>query len=124
MSFVAALATYVRSLPDDAILELVRQRLGEGADRVGVQAKAAAPGPRARATGGGDLLARVEDVVRGSRGMALAEVARALKESDKRRVGTALRTLRAQGRVACAGDRRGARWAGNQAVADAAVRQG
>jgi hypothetical protein len=121
MNFAEAIASYVRALPDDALLELVRERLqqvgGEGAPERAAPESA----PPARPARGSDLAARVEEVVRRSGGIALADVARGVGEADKRRVATVLRSLRAQGRVACAGDRRTARWARDQATADAAV---
>jgi hypothetical protein len=162
--FSAQVVQLVRNMPDEAILALVREKLGAASTDEPVAAnplpvarrravrgkpvrkvapkvtarpatKAAAPAakaaprpttpkkarPSVRRVSPQRLkvLAAVERVVKASRGLSASEVARATGIGQVR-VATALRELKHAKRVFQGGDRRFARYAGDQRVADQA----
>jgi hypothetical protein len=165
--FSAQIVQYVRSLPDEALLELVRQHLGQGngaASPLAVAAKrpgrspgkpgrppgrpkkAAAPAPapaaaapkpakkkvakkaapkaaagrqRSTAEERDQLLGRVEDAVKASKGVSASEVANSLKV-PQHRVANALRELKGNKRIFQGGERRFARYAADAKTAKAA----
>jgi hypothetical protein len=147
--FCARLVAFIRIMPDDAILALVRSQLDGSvvpsaptsstattARRRGAakRAKTATKPAAAKSAAGRNrttrkpaaarankaaLLLSVEKVVRASRGVSLAEVAKATN-SSKARAAAALRELKGAGRIAQGGDRRFARYAADQKTAMAA----
>ena len=101
----------VRNMSDEAILELVRNKLGVAGE--GAAAKPAPVvkvkrrrGPAAREA----LLAQVESAVKSSPGLSAGEIARETKLSQSR-VQSALRELKKAGRIHQGGDKRWARYA-------------
>lgn len=129
--FAAEIVAYVRRMPDEALLELVRAHLGAG----GTVAWAASPNPAAaatkarkqkrttskRATPGerAKLLKSVEAVVKKSRGLSSSEVAVKVGVPQSR-AASALRELKGKKRIYQGGDRRFARYAGDAKTAKAA----
>lgn len=143
-AFASQLVSLVRSMPDEAILALVRSQLDEVAPAVlgAAPARAArtAPPGRARAPGrpkgrrGGRartgrvrapspkreaLLGTVEKVVTGAKGLSASDVAKAARVPQSR-AASALRELKGAKRIFQGGDRRFARYAGDAKTALAA----
>jgi hypothetical protein len=141
-AFSAQIVRLVRSMPDDAILDLVRNQLGVlsagtsplGAARGGGgrRRRAAGPAParggrkrRGRRGGGGGgaisaqkqaAMASIEKVVRASSGLATSQIAKATKLPPGR-VSAAIKELKRAKRIFQGGDRRFARYAGDAASA-------
>ncbi len=146
-AFSAQIIELVRRMPDEAILELVKNRLGMAPFRSLTQqaraprnraARAAASGPKSkrRATqatprGGQprrttplsqerqETLESVERVVKASTGVSASEVAKA-SGIPQPRAAAALKELKLEKRIFQGGDRRFARYAGDTKVAEAA----
>lgn len=138
--FTAKIVEYVRSLPDEALLELVRAHLGSGGavqlvsggtgqKRGGVKravTAAAAPAPkqgrkktrgkRASAEERQEILETVEGLVKKSRGVSSSEVAKKAGV-PKSRVTAALRELKSARRIFQGGERRFARYAADAKTA-------
>lgn len=135
--FTRQLVSFVRQMPDEALLELVRQQLLGGG---GVPPSASANGTatstssppvstrkrpqsttysrRSKAQKEA-MVAEVERTVKASDGMSLSDVAKATGE-PKSLVQAALKSLKTAGRIHQAGDRRQARYAGTAKAAKAA----
>lgn len=146
-AFSASLVQFVRSMPDEALLELVRNQLGAeaptgaapsaapaapaaapAAPRSSAKAPKAAPkkqpagpkkGPKRTSAAKAELLDAVEKVVKSSRGLSASEVAAATKVQQGR-VSSALRDLKFAKRIFQGGDRRFARYAGDPKTAETA----
>ena len=138
-AFSAQLVSLVRQMPDEALLALVKNQLAGvdagaaaettpkkvGARRTARRAKAKAPrGVRAPVTRGSNarraaLVEAVEKFVLGSKGVGLADVATAVGVS-KDQAKSALKQLKAAGRIAYGGDRKYARYAADAKTALAA----
>ncbi|MFH1604035.1 MAG: hypothetical protein ABIH03_09015 [Pseudomonadota bacterium] len=144
--FTAQIVKLVRNMPDEAILELVRNQLGGVVAEVAVASAPAAPakrrGPKrrreaaktapavktdARATvaqapkrrSSADrkkVLFAVERAVKTSKGLSASEIASRTKFPQSR-VTTAVRELKAAKRIFQGGDRRFARYAGDARTA-------
>ena len=146
-AFSAQIVELVRRMPDEAILELVKNRLGmapfrelgqnvrgrggraarsqaaEPKSKVRVETtKRRAPRPRRAATGvqeRKETLESVERVVKSSSGVSASEVARAAGVPQPR-AAAALKELKLEKRIFQGGDRRFARYAGDAKVAEEA----
>lgn len=146
-AFSAQIVELVRRMPDEAILELVKNRLGMAPFRgLGQQARqqrhrparAAAPAPKSKrapvpvAPRGAkprraaavtqdrqETLEAVERVVKASTGVSASEVAKA-SGIPQPRAAAALKELKLEKRIFQGGDRRFARYAGDLAAAEAA----
>ena len=146
--FSAQVVELVRRMPDEAILELVKNRLGMAPfrelgqsvrERGGRAARTAAveprakprtattkrraPRPRRAATGAQErkeTLESVERVVRSSAGVSASEVAKAAGVPQPR-AAAALKELKLEKRIFQGGDRRFARYAGDAKVAEEAI---
>jgi ribosome-binding protein aMBF1 (putative translation factor) len=133
--FSAQLVAFVRNMPDEAILELVRNQLAliapaasaattpkksKGSAKAAKTAKPSA-GKRQRLTRADkqQLLADVERVVKASNGLSTGEIAAKMKISQSR-VSAAVRELKASKRIFQADNRRFARYAGDANTARAA----
>ena len=141
--FLTGLIDYVRGMSDEAILALVRDKVGawnmvsasapaaRAARRaapaaVATAPKAAAPKkkakrPAARRDSGAreQLLEQVEKAVKASKGLSASEVAKAVGVGQPRVAG-ALRELKLKKRIYQGGDRRFARYAGEAKAAEQA----
>jgi hypothetical protein len=134
-AFSAEIVRLVRSMPDEAILDLVRNQLGVlsaggapalasggrgGRRRVGVVSTR--PAKRGRRAGGAAseqkqaAMATIEKLVRSSSGLATSEIARVTKLPPGR-VSAAIKELKRTKRIFQGGDRRFARYAGNLSTA-------
>ena len=143
--FTAQIVKLVRDMPDEAILELVRNQLG-GVAEVAVASAPAVPakkrGPKRRraaakkapalkkvarakvkrapkrrtSTDRKKVLAAVERVVKTSKGLSASQIATRTKFPQSR-VTTAVRELKAAKRIFQGGDRRFARYAGDARTA-------
>lgn len=145
-AFSAQIIELVRRMPDEAILDLVKNRLGMApfrslsqqarAPRTRAARAAAEPKSKRRATtaaprGGQprratnlsqerkETLDSVERVVKASSGVSASEVARA-SGIPQPRAAAALKELKLEKRIFQGGDRRFARYAGDTKVAEAA----
>jgi ribosomal protein S25 len=146
-AFSAQIIELVRRMPDEAILELVKNRLGMAPFRGLAQqareprsrsARAAAAEPKSKrrarpaASRGGqprratavsqerkETLDSVERVVKASSGVSASEVAKA-SGIPQPRAAAALKELKLEKRIFQGGDRRFARYAGDTKVAEAA----
>lgn len=132
-AFAKQLVDMVRQLPDDAILDLVKNHLdGVGAPEPSPRSSQSrtpqAPAPtKSRRTRGkrrssasrAKLEQAVLAFVHDSDGVAVSEVAAAVG-APKTRVAPVLRTLRDAGTIHQAGDRRFARYGKTKAIAKAA----
>lgn len=129
--FLAQIVNWVRSMPDDALLDLVRNRLGGSsgssftvAAPVGFKAAPAngRRGPRRkrrrRATSADreQYLLAVERAIKSSKGLSASEIV-ARTKLPKPRVQQAVRELKAAKRIFQGGDRRFARYAGDARTA-------
>jgi ribosomal protein S25 len=146
-AFSAQIIELVRRMPDEAILELVKNRLGM-APFLNLSQQASAPHSRAaRAAAAGakskrrtapatprgeqprrattlsqerqETLESVERVVKASTGISASEVAKA-SGIPQPRAAAALKELKLEKRIFQGGDRRFARYAGDTKVAEAA----
>lgn len=130
--FAKRLVDMVREMPDDLLLELVRDHLASTGDAnlspARGPAKSAPKRGRAARKGGrgkksrSSLEAEVLDVVNRGDGLALADVAAAVGAS-KPRTSAALRALKASGAIHAAGDRRFTRYGKTKAIATAASKK-
>jgi|RhiMetdeSRZDD1v2_1073273.scaffolds.fasta_scaffold235459_4 hypothetical protein len=129
-AFTQQLIKMVRTLPDEALLDLVRHRLDGVAETLPRRTSAfdkqlsnAAARRRGRSTSVDreELLLLVERLVKGSRGLSSTEIARMVRAATPR-VQSVLRELKHDRRIFQAGDRRFARYAGDAATAEAASR--
>ncbi|HHH31489.1 MAG TPA: hypothetical protein ENK57_24515 [Polyangiaceae bacterium] len=130
-AFSQQIVDLVRQMPDEAILELVKNQLGAG----GVTSSSSSPArttgsasakPKKRATkkrGGRrtsaarqEAMAKVESVIKASKGLSASEIAERSK-LPQTRVSSIVRDLKAQGRIYQGGDRRFARYAGDAKTA-------
>jgi hypothetical protein len=133
-AFSAQIVKFVREMPDEALLELVKQKLGvHGAGRGAVAlpvapapAKAKAKRPAKRRTAAAPatedrraLLDNVERVVKSGNGMSASEVARS-SGVPQTRAAAALKELKLAKRIFQGGDRRFARYAGDLKTAELA----
>lgn len=127
--FSEQIVKLVRSMPDEALLELVRNRLGDVAVAPRSYGSASSPangrrGPRKvkrrrqRATSADreQYLAAVERAIKGSKGLSASEIA-AKTKLPKPRVQAAVRELKAARKIFQGGDRRFARYAGDAKTA-------
>lgn len=145
--FTAQIVEYVRSMPDEALLELVRAHFGNdvsvqlpsgGGERArakprqvapakpratkprkGTTSKQAKPAKRAPSMQREQLLDTVEKLVKSSHGLSSSEVAKKAKVPQTR-VTAALRELKSEKRVFQGGERRFARYAGDVKTAQQA----
>lgn len=137
--FTAEIVAYVRKMPDEVLLELVRAHLGSGGavqlpgsstPRRGTgrkRTKSTTPArtktrrTAKRSTAGErtQLLSNVETMVKKSRGLSSSEVAKKLGVPQTR-AAAALRELKGKRRIFQGGDRRFARYAGDAKTAKAA----
>jgi hypothetical protein len=137
-AFSAQIVAYVRNMPDEAILELVRNQLGvvERAMRSPTGRPAATTSTRTRRkrrgrrrTSGAEreaLMSSVERVVKASKGLSASEIASRVK-APQSRVSAAVRELKKDKRIYQGGDRRFARYAADAktaAQASARARKG
>lgn len=136
-AFAKHLVAMVRQLPDEAILELVKNHLeqGNGIGDEGMVVTTSSPSakkPRTKtkrrrrsSASRAKLKEAVLQAVTNSDGMALSDVAEAVGAS-KTRVQPLLRALKDEGAIHLAGDRRFARYGRTKAIAEAAskVRRG
>jgi hypothetical protein len=127
--FSAQLVAFVRNMPDEAILELVRNQLG----LIAPAASAAVPVALAQASRVRNVrsrerlsaadkekrLAEVERVVNASEGLSTSEIATKMKIPQSR-VSAAVRELKASKRIFQGGERRFARYASDATQAHAA----
>jgi hypothetical protein len=131
--FLAQIVNWVRNMPDEALLDLVRNHLGgfHGGGRSGARAVAAFKigptngrrGPRKvkrrrRATSADkeQALSAVERAVKSSKGLSASEIVSRTK-LPKARVQAAVRELKHSKRIFQGGDRRFARYAGDAKTA-------
>lgn len=136
--FSAQIVKLVRNMPDEALLELVRNQLNLTGSSAGARARAARntlSGMReasgALASAGGEakgraarqspdarkqLLSSVESTVKSSQGLSASEVAKKLK-APQSRIAAALRELKQSKRIYQGGDRRFARYAADARTA-------
>lgn len=138
-SFARQLVAMVREMPDEVLLDLVRNHLEDGgatsrppskpaakakANRTAKPRRQKATKKRTRSSRGDRtaLLDNVEAFVRDSKGVGLSDVAQGLSE-PKSRVQAALRDLKKAGRVASAGDRRFTRYGKDVKTAKAASKR-
>ena len=133
-TFAKHLVDMVRQLPDEAILELVKNHLEQG-NRLGdsgvvvTSSPAPAKKPRAKAkrrrrssAGRAKLKGAILETVNASDGVALSDVAEAVG-APKTRVQPLLRALKDEGAIHQAGDRRLARYGRTKAIAAAASKR-
>lgn len=140
--FAKRLVNMVREMPDELLLELVRDRLASAGDsdatssnlRTSSVRASNAPtskvpkgkrGAKKRRRGGKSraaLEAEVLAVVNAGAGVALADVAEAV-EASKPRLSAVLRSLREAGAIHAAGDRRFTRYGRTKAIATAASKR-
>lgn len=135
-AFSQQIVDLVRQMPDEALLELVKNQLG--ADGAAVSAgsngrptrSASTPKSTKRATkkrrGGRktsrtsaarqEAMDKVEGVIKSSKGLSASEIAKKSK-LPQTRVSSLVRDLKAQGRIHQGGDRRFARYAGDAKTA-------
>ena len=138
-AFSAEIVRLVREMPDEAILELVKNQLSgvEAAPSLPRRAAAAparsaparkARAPKRRAKRGGarrtsegreQALSAVEAVIKSSKGLSASQIASKAK-MPQTRVSSLVRELKAAGRVHQGGDRRFARYAGDAKTAEKA----
>lgn len=137
-AFSAQIVKFVREMPDEALLELVKQKLGVLGAAVG-RRNAAEAGSPARAAGlksaraAGEKLSAppaspaerqrmlddVERIVKGGAGLSASDVARAAS-LPQTRAAAALKELKLAKRICQGGDRRFARYAGDAKTAEQA----
>lgn len=138
-AFSQQIVDLVRQMPDEAILELVKNQLGvvTGSDAPSASNGATSSGSRttkrkAKATrkkkrsgrkGGSrssaareEAMASVESAIKSSKGMSASQIATKTKLPQSR-VSSLVRELKAQGRIHQGGDRRFARYAGDAKTA-------
>ena len=128
-AFTKQLINLVRSLPDDALLDLVRHRLDvapmipQPASRQNSPAPKARVKRRTRATSADreQLVTLIERLVKGSRGLSSTQIAKMVRAATPR-VQSVLRELKHDKRIFQGGDRRFARYAGDAETAQAASR--
>ncbi len=130
-TFAKQLVDMVRQMPDEAILELVKNHLEQGngvgdSGTVVTRSPAPAKKPRAKAkrrrrssAGRAKLKEAILETVNASDGVALSDVAEAVG-APKTRVQPVLRALKDEGAIHQAGDRRLARYGRTKAIAEAA----
>ena len=140
-AFSAQIVKFVREMPDEALLDLVKQKLGvlavsagrhNGRRAVrglpvplpGTKGKRPAPPSRARPPAPASaerrgLLDNVERVVKASAGVSASDVAR-LANIPQTRAAAALKELKLAKRIFQGGDRRFARYAGDLKTAEQA----
>jgi len=142
-AFSQQIVDLVRQMPDEAILELVKNQLGADggavapnghATRAAVKASPSKPKKRAAKKRSGrkkpsrtsaareEAMATVESVIKGSKGLSASEIAKKSK-IPQTRVSSLVRDLKAQGRIHQGGDRRFARYAGDAKTAEKASDQ-
>jgi DNA-binding IclR family transcriptional regulator len=138
-AFSAQIVKFVREMPDEALLELVKQKLGVLGAAVG-RRNAALAGSPARAAAGPKsvraaqeklapppaspaerqkMLDEVERIVKEGAGLSASDVARAAR-LPQTRVAAALKELKLAKRIYQGGDRRFARYAGDARTAEQA----
>lgn len=122
-AFSQELVKFVRQMPDEALLELVKLKLGllvPPAKREASKRSRPPPEPDVHPTlDRRSMLEQVESVVKAGSGMSSSEVANATG-IPQLRVAAALRELKAAGRVFQGGERRFARYAGDAPTAERA----
>lgn len=143
-AFSAQIVKFVREMPDEALLELVKQKLGVIGAAVGRAARRSAstvpastrktketrPAPRekrrvaparrpAPSADRQGVLDEVERVVKASQGISASEVAKAAN-IPQTRAASALKELKLAKRIFQGGDRRFARYAGEAKMAEQA----
>lgn len=116
-AFAKQIVKMVRSMPDEALLALVRQRLGVVGSKPTVSKPSAGTRGKRR---NGSLEGKVHAAVVASPvGLSVSDIAGELGV-PKGKVGPVLRRLRDQGHVAMAGTRRFARYGRTEAIAESA----
>jgi len=128
--FAKRLVAMVREMPDELLLELVKEQLGAAGEPTRPSPKPKAPPSarkrgtkkrrsKGRASSRAQLEAAVVEVVERGEGVALADVA-AEVGAPKPRVSAILRSLKDAGTIHAAGDRRFTRYGKTKAIARAA----
>lgn len=135
-AFSAQIVKFVREMPDEALLELIKQKLGvpgsrdavrlipvtkgkpsTAAARPSVSSRARRPAPLSAERRG--LLDNVERVVKAGSGLSASDVAR-LAGIPQTRAAAALKELKLARRIFQGGERRFARYAGDAKAAEQA----
>lgn len=137
-AFSQQIVDLVRQMPDEALLELVKNQLGADGATVApsptngrptrASTKAKSKKRSAKKRGGKtprtsaarqEAMDKVEGVITSSKGLSASEIAKKAK-LPQTRVSSLVRDLKAQGRIHQGGDRRFARYAGDAKTAEKA----
>jgi hypothetical protein len=117
--FAAEIVKLVRNMSDEAILDLVRNQLGVVTATASPARAPKRKRPQRNALARQEALVAIEAAVNGSHGMSAGEIAAATAIS-KTRLSGLVKELKDAGRIHMAGERRFARYAGDENTAQAA----